>query len=269
MSCNICKKDHHFQNMIRIKGGYICQECYDKFPIGVQNFIKHYKAEQLAALAQIVHDRKSQSYINIGQLGIAHDSICIKNKEIRIKDIRRISLNFHPSRPGTVPFVCFGTPTVIIETKTPHFLLEESFYDKEILVKYYIIGRNISYIYNPDVAGIFKDIQNVIANDGPDLTGVIQKWRQNKKSSSESWRRRTSSHENKKTEPKTTEFAQAKKMYGVEIPYTKELLRQKKMELVKQYHPDRNMQNQEEAAEKMKQILRFYEVLLPFAIEKK
>lgn len=264
MVCSICK--HQLVKKIKTKHGCICPDCYGRLPDSVKNSIRLFTPKQLTELSQICHEHKSLARLRVNNLNICDHSLQINNWEINIEDIENISTNFHPVRQGEAADVCCGYISIVIETKKPHCLIEEPFVDHEIVVRYHINGRNITYIYKQDVSQIFMDIQSAVRNqEGSFIKAILNFSKRKQKehsSSNTNETREQTSKSNNSSAGKSSPFAEARRMYGVTIPYTKQTLDQRKRVLLQKWHPDHNMGNEALAQEMTTLILRNYELLL-------
>lgn len=266
MVCSICK--HQLVKKIKTKHGCICPDCYGRLPDSVKNSIRSFTPRQLTELSQICHEHTELARLRVNNLVVCDHSLQINNWEINIEDIENISMNFHPVRQGEAADVCCGYVSAVVETKNPHCLIEEPIADHEIVVRYYINGKNINYVYKQDVSQILMDIQSAIRNkEGSFIKTILSfsKRKQKENQSSNKTGGQDSSTKSASTgRSKTTRspFAEARRMYGVEIPYTKQTLDQRKRILLQQWHPDHNMGNEALAQEMTTLILRNYELLL-------
>lgn len=266
MVCSICKKT--LVKKIKTKKGRICPDCFARLPDAVKYSVESFTPKQLAEIIKICHPHTEQARLKINRLHVCDHSIHVNNWEIGIKDIQNLSLNFHPTRPGEVSGVCYGYITVVVEIKNPHILIEEPFNDHEILIKYQINGRNITYLYKSDVNQIISKVQDALrSNEDSFIKAIIlftdEKRKQSQSYGSRSSNRQQSTYENKtnKSEP-SSPFADAKKMFGVEVPYTKQTLDQRKKALLMKWHPDHNVGNEKLATEMTTLILKNYNLLL-------
>lgn len=162
-----------------------------------------------------------------------------------------------------MPGVCFGICTLVLETKNPHWLLEEPLMDHEIAVQYSIYGDAITYRYTPEMEWTICELQNAISK-GHSFWGIINALNEKRKKEQEQARNeKRGKNKNPNQERKITDFERAKKLYGLEIPYTMEELHRRKRALLKNVHPDQS--NDPKATEKAQEINRLFDVLKQYA----
>lgn len=267
MVCGMCKKE--IVSKVKVKKGCICQECYSRLPNAVKNSVKSFTIKQLSDISKVCHEHTEEPKLKIGNLHICFHSIHVNQWEINIKDIKNISLNFHP-RQSINQGVCCGYITVVIEMMNPHVLIEEPFYDNEVLMRYNIFGYNISYVYNQNVSQVISDIQDAIKKNeltfGRAIQNSISQAKQNTYTNSNS-ESRQKQEKRSSSEPKnnSSPFTQAREMFGVEIPYTKDTLKKKRNELIRKWHPDLNKGNEAYARQMTELILKNYDLLMEHA----
>lgn len=292
MQCRVCKCKIAKNDEVKVKGGYICSSCYNSFPDSIKMYITDFTVGQLTKLSKIIYPATSKMLIRSGDLKICRNSISIKNTEFMLKDLRSLKLNFHPSGTGRHPNTVYGTITVVIETKSPHFLIEEPFFDHEITVGYGINGKVIYYYYSYEIEKLFEVMEKCLKDGSQDATPYLdeyqmaimkedelkkkkeeaqQKKKEEEKQKAEEKRRRQEEKrreekkqrentQNKDTRHKMSPFEEAKALFGVELPYTKEQLKSARNTLLKKYHPD----NKGGSVEMCKKINESYALLKKF-----
>lgn len=110
-----------------------------------------------------------------GAFGIGCHGILINGKGFLLKNLKRISLNFHPRAAGSHPDTVIGRVTVIVELKKPHVLMEEPILSEEITVPYRIYGQEITYQYPYLLEVIFANLQACLKDKNDDMMPYIEK----------------------------------------------------------------------------------------------
>lgn len=299
MQCKICKEKLDTDSGIKTKSGVICQSCLDKFPDSVKMHIQNFTVKQLMQLDKLIAPASSKILIESGVFGVGKNCIQIKGIEYQLKDLRSIRLNFHPKELGSHPNTVVGIITVIVETKYPHFLIEEPFFPEDVTVGYGISGKVIFYHYSYEIEQIFEKIQECLDECSYDMTEYIDRYRKavqkeaeykkskedekrraeeaqkkakeeaEKQKKAEEEKRRREKEERKKKESSSTSykpkkmspFEEAKALFGVEMPYTLADIKSRRNKLVRQYHPDNNGGSEEMC----KKINEAYTLLSKFA----
>lgn len=294
MQCKICRSRIEKENGVKTKNGFICQSCFSLLPDSVKLNIESFTARQILKLSKILHVLDSKPWVKSGTFGVTKDGICIKNVEFKIWDLRKVKLNFHPSRIGEHPNTVVGTITVVIETKSPHFIIEEPFFPCEITVVYGINGTEIHYYYSYEIEKLLLAIQNCIEDGAPNMAPYIDKYQkavhneeelQKRKAEAEERIKKKKEEEKKKEEAEKKKkeennknqqkktgnekkpeylspFEEAKIMFGVEIPYTKSQIKKLRNDLIKKHHPDNNNGSEDMCIK----INNYYKLLMKFAI---
>lgn len=140
--CGICGKEYGTHE---IKDGKLCGHCFERLPESIQKRCKSFtKREMIRLNKQIV---EPDIWGRIGALGIGKDMISINGKGIRLKNLKRISLHFHPWKAGERPGTVIGRATVIVELIRPHIVLEEPLLWENMTVFYHISQKKITYKY--------------------------------------------------------------------------------------------------------------------------
>ena len=227
MICKLCGRD--VIEKINCKKGYICQDCFNKLPHSFQNSINKLTVEQLRKSKEILHRRIGKPWAVCESFGLCDKSVQLGTFEVALTDIDKIHLNFHPLKKGGGEDLVYGIITIVINTIEPKMRIEEPLLKTE--VKYYISGKNISYVFPHNIALMINNIQVAIDRKIYDSTGfkpAKEKAREEREKAGDPIKRKN----------RATEFALAKKLFGVEIPYTKEEIIEKKRTLLKKFHPD-------------------------------
>lgn len=284
MQCKMCKKKINKED-VKVKNGYICKDCYDSLPESVKACSSDFTTKQLLQLMKIIKPAESKVLVKSGMLKICAESIAIKNTEYLLRDLRKISLNFHPAGVGSHPNTVVGTITIILETKSPHFMIEEPFFENEVTVGYGISGKVIYYYYSYEIEKLFELVQECIDSGTCNMIPYIKKYQklmmkeeeykrqqeeierkkreEAKRREEEKRRKREESQKSKSsgTSKTLSPFEEAKSMFCVEMPYTKEQIKKSRNNLIKRYHPD----NKGGSEEMCRKINENYALLLKFA----
>ena len=297
MRCKMCRNEI-VGNSIQTKNGCICQGCYDQLPNSIKASIRSFTVQQLKEVKTVIGEPFERSWVECGRLKLCMESIILNGFAIKLKDIKRISLNFHPKYPWNAARTVMGTVTVVIETKSPHIILEEPFFDRDIKAVYTIYGKNITYTYSYELEKLVREVQKAVDAD-TDLYDAAARYSEEvgrrkeaeaakqkkaeaeRKAREEAARRQAEEDRKRKEKIKNekqrnqnrytggyakkaqeplTPFEQAKKMFGVELPFTLKELDSRKKELAKKYHPDMGGDT-----ETFQQIMEYYEMLKKYA----
>ncbi len=251
MICKLCGQD--VIESVKIKKGYICRDCFEKFPYSFQNSINKLTLKDLReASDNFIRITANKIWARIKNFGVGDSVIHIDHVEYPLKAIKKIYLNFHPLRQGGSENKAYGTLTVVLITDEPRMRIEEPLLKTEL--QYYICGKNISYVFPPTINQLIKNIQSVIDDETYDTSVFKPKKEEAEKA------RRAKEKEQSMNREKKSEFLLAKELYDVEIPYTKDDIISKKRELLKKYHPDNGG-----TAEQAAQINKAYDLLAKFA----
>lgn len=245
MKCEMCGKEIYQKTKTR--SGCICANCYNSLPIVIRKNGSKLSAKEICEIRKIITNHKSESFTKCENIYICDESIQINEWEVKFKDLRKIELNFHPKAVGNGRNMAYGILSVIIETKKPHIIIEEAFMDTK--VEYRITGKTIHYFYPNTLKNMFDRIQMIIDNKTYNMKDLREEMRIKRE------------QRNKQApKDKDTPFDIAKKLYGVEIPYTEDLLKEIRNRLIKENHPD-----QGGSAEFCAKINSAYDLLRKFA----
>lgn len=286
MHCKLCRNTISGE-AVKIKNGYVCDGCMGSFPDSIKMNIQFFNSHHLKQLGNITTlvSEDFNAWATCGEFKVSKHSIVLKGMEYYFEDLIRVELNFHPRETGKVPMTAVGTITAVIETKQPHFLIEEPFFPNDVTVGYIISGKAITYRYSYQLEVLFEKIQECIESGTADMTDFFEEYRKTimnskkykedrekrqQKAAEEAKRkeeeeqkrkaeeRRKAQEEFEKKQKKNewstwgghrpgmsgnnskylSPFDEAKALFGVQMPYTKEQIRKKRNELLKQYHPD-------------------------------
>jgi hypothetical protein len=275
MLCKVCHNE--ILNKVKIKNGYICQSCYDKLPESVKANVDNFTIKQIKQIQDLFQDVEETSLANCGTFRVCKNAIQINGKEIKLKNLRGIRLNFHPNAYGMSAGTAVGILTVVIDTKSPHYMFEEPFYPKEVTASYVISGKNVTYGYSYTIEKLFKTIQKCIDEKSYNMADYMAEYqnavnqnfakeskKENKKenknvnsnNSANQRKKEEDMHRERNTQnsqtntnntnntsnstknkPKTP-FEEAKYLYNIELPYTEKQLKKIRNDLLKKYHPD-------------------------------
>lgn len=185
MQCKICRCRFKKDNMVEVRNGSICTSCFESLPDSVKINIKNFTVRQVFQIKKLMHPASSKMWIESGVFGIGKESLCIKGNEYFLKDLRNVRLNFHPREIGKHPNTVIGTITVVLETKMPHFMIEEPFFPADVTVGYSISGKNVYYHYSYEIEQLFNAIQDCIHDKVYDMTQYIMKYKKTVKKEDE------------------------------------------------------------------------------------
>lgn len=234
-----------------------------KLPDSVQRKVWSFTKGELKRLSKQITE--PEIWGQIGTLGIGKSMISINRKGIRLKKVRRISLNFHPLRECGRSGIVLGKATVVLELAQPHMLIEEPLFFEDIMVSYRICGKEITYKYPRQVELIIGMLQECLEKKVRDITpywektyslirkGEAEKRAQETRRREEEARRRA--QEDRRKEKETRKKAEesekkanmsredaslerARDMFQVGKQYTECELKAKKRSLLKKHHPD-------------------------------
>lgn len=258
MICKLCEADSI--EKIKIKRGYICKNCYESFPIAIKENIRNMTMNELIALNKVIKKRYSASWANCGNIGICLQSIQLGDYEINLGDIKRLYLDFRPKRQGKDKEHAFGTVTLFIELVNPQIRYEEPLFDTE--VKYFISGKDLYISYPGNIQRMFTAINNNIKNGIFDTRNIMPKKKKEEKKDTEDDkdRGRDGARRRQQEQKAKSEFEEAKELFDVTMPFTKELISVKRKHLLKIHHPD--MGGSLDMAEKINVA---YELLMKYA----
>ncbi len=140
----------------------------DKLPYSVQREARRFTEGELRRLCRRVEE--PEVWGHIGALGIGRHMISLGGSGIRFKNIRRISLNFHPLREGGRPGTVVGKATLVLELARPHVLIEEPLFFEDIAVFYRISQKEIAYRYPRQAEWVVGMLQECLEQKVRDLT---------------------------------------------------------------------------------------------------
>jgi len=252
MICKICGKDIA-GDTVKIKKGRICRGCYNSLPMSFKQSAAKLTAADIKDGMTIVKGKYSTPWATCEGIGICYQSIQVNGFEIRLKDIKKIRLNFHPDKRGSSEGYVRGEVCVTITTVNPCMEIEEPFFRGE--VKYYISGREIYYSYPTNVQQMFGKLQYNIDH------GIYDTDNLRTKKKKDEGRTRDEYHRQKQKEAAKTEFEAAKELFGVRMPFTMEVLEKQKKALAKLYHPD--MTGGDDTM--FKKVMNAYDLLVKYA----
>lgn len=280
-TCKICE-NKTLDGKIKIKGGHICQRCYTLLPQGVRNSISSFSATQLKQIKKI--SRKANPpddnvWKISGHFKVGANAIYLNGTEYQVKNLRSVRLNFHPRDLGHSPNTALGMPSIVIETKDPHILIEETFQDDICEVEYIISGMNITYLFSREIDYVISCVQKAIDREIPfipeakrDMDREKQEQearrrneyaRQRAEKAKQEEKRRRESERRKKQKRDETPLEAALRIYGLQQPFSLESLKQRRNLLLKTQpiHPDNGGTN-----ERFKEFQSAYEILLKFTV---
>lgn len=266
--CKICGNTVEGQYE-KLKKGWICKACLDRLPYGVRTSIHDFTDSQIRELLKIVRpfQRSKSVWRFCGNLKVCYDSIVLNGYEYLLKDLLSVKLNFHPKEIGRLPDTATGVISAVIETKDPHFLIEEAFISGKTTAQYIITGMDIIYHFSSDLEYTLKAVQDAIRN-GDYLIKEAIHHEEKKEQSAGKQSHKTYRWQKTKTEkPKEenlTPLEAAMKLLGVERPYTKADLRKKRNQYLANNHVHPDDGGSEEAFQKLQDA---YELLLKFAAD--
>lgn len=273
MVCGVCRKAA--VNYKKIKRGNICEQCYRNLPISVQASADQFTAAQLKSLSGIIHmptesdNRSVWAYSGNRHLKFTRDAVWLGHVLIYVKDLRSIRLDFHAKGLAKDPNTVIGIITVVLETKSPHFLMEEPLSKNDVCLNYRINGCEITYEFPYHLDHLIHYVQIALASGAATLDDAKRKMEEKKQ---EEERHRAEEEKNRQDQKARSQnntantskspFDAAKKLFGVELPYTKQELKRIRNRLIleRNAHPD--IGGSDEA---FKEIQGAYELLLKYA----
>lgn len=289
MKCVLCRKKE--DGMVKIKAGFphghICSDCLDSFPESIRMNIERFTVRQLGMLKKIIRRTDSKPWLECGDFGVTNSGVVLKGIEYPIQSLRSVGLNFHPKCIGKHPKTVSGIVTAVIQTRNPHFLIEEPLFHDDITVGYNINGKRISYRYSYETELLFQKIQECIDSGDGDLASRIDdyyksvmnmkkytesknRYRQkketdegnhgNRDSNNHGWKKTDTDGKRTDTKRPLSEFDEAKQLFGVQMPYTSNEIKNRRNMLLKKFHPD----NKDGSIEMCQKINTSYDLLQKF-----
>ena len=247
MKCKLCgKKTTEYK---KLKNGIICSDCLElvrSLFADHDETLRHLTDKQFKHAKRIITTPKHPWFGSIDGIKVGIDAMQVNDWEIQYRHIQNIELTFHPKEYGTGKLHAKGNIGIKIETNHPHIIFEDIVIENTD-VEYRIGGREIHYIYPRGISGIVEEIMSIILNKTYNMKDFYD-------------RRQAYKTKEKQKEKQETEFDKAKKMFGVEIPYTQEVLKLIRNQLVIENHPDHGG-----STEKCAEINRAYDLLVRFA----
>lgn len=241
MKCKMCKYDlsnAKKSEKIHIKNGCLCDLCFSDLPSCVKNMSEELTAKQIGEICKIVKKKYSSSWISCKNISICDYSIIVNDWEIDLKNLKKISLNFHPEEQGEEkPQSAFGLITIVLETRRPHLIIEEPFTYSEL--DYRILGKEISYVYPSHITQMLDGVQLLLDRGRYNTIELKERYNEGNTSSQKNDSNKSSNtNDSSKKNSNKSPFDEAKIMFGVEIPYTEAELKKIRNELIKKHHPD-------------------------------
>lgn len=277
--CRICKQE---RGVLGIKYGKICCHCFSRLPESIQRNYRILTGRELIYLSKRMAE--PDIWGQIGALGIGEKMISINGRGIRLKDLKRISLNFHPFRTGCHAGTVTGRVTIVAELRHPHIVIEEPLFMENITAAYSIKKKDITYQYLGQWAALIEMLQQCLKKRRHTMMPYrekacrIMREYNRKKAQEERTARERREQEAKKRAEESRKKAYAKqekgadrdcrndslrkaeKLYQLKPLYTVKELKEKRRTLLKKYHPDAG--GDEEMAKKVNAS---YEILLKYA----
>lgn len=258
--CGNCGKEY---GEYECKDGSLCRHCFDRLPESVQKRCGYFTKRELHRLNRQLAE--PEIWGRIGALGIGKDMISIGGKGIRLKNVKRIGLNFHPLKAGGRPGTVMGAVTVAAELRHPHIMIEEPLSREYMTVSYRISGREIAYRYSRWLESFVEMLQECLKKRICDMTPYKEKVcalirgydrekaeeeiraGEEKRRRAEETRKRAEQARKKAHEEQADKAARAcggeslqraRKLFQVENRYTRDELKERRRRLLKKYHPD-------------------------------
>lgn len=273
---NVCKvcNSRIINDQVKIKGGVICKSCYDGLPIGVRNSVDDFTGKQIQQFKKLATPFKNPGKVwkYCGELKLCIDSVVLNGWEYKIKDLRSVKLNFHPKELGKEPYTAIGVISLVLETKSPHFLIEEAFMDGMTKSRYTISGMNISYHYSREIESAVQCVQEAIRegsgiiNAAKEEAERIRREEQARKEQQkrEEQKKQTQQEREKKNKEQVTPLEAAMKLFDVRQPFTTAEIRRKRNKLItsRHLHPDIGG-----SCEEFLEVQEAFEILQKFAVD--
>ncbi len=254
------------KNNIKIKKGYICENCLKEMPISIRHCVENLRPDQIQAIRKVYKRAFRVPWLTCERFALTDTSIQLNGFEYDLKDIIHIKFKFHPLRIDDVPGYARGVITVMIETRDPDAYIEERFIDDDdSVVRYNITGAKISYTFSDDLERIARIVNRALRTKTFDLSRARMEWLgqegHEEQTESESGSRFKSRRDNKRVEHITPDAIEAaKQLFGIEGLYSSEDLKRIRNEMVKSAHPDAGGSDDE-----FKKIIAAYKLLEQYA----
>jgi len=222
--CKLCGKIHT-KGKIRIKGGCICEDCYNSFSPALQESAWELTPLQIRKLTTWFHPVTEIPFATYELLGIGMKSLIIGNKAILLKKVESAELNFHPdgrfeNKQGAVS----GRLTIKFKIRNHDIYIEEYLTKDWVYMKYTIDKNGITYHYPKILVDIF-DAYSVIFSQNMQDAYLLYDMFYGKKQ--------------QKVSPKANPALEnAMKIFNIKQPFTKAEIIKIKKNLQKKFHPD-------------------------------
>lgn len=254
---------------VKAKGGVICRECCNALPPSVRESTTDFTPKQLGQLKKLVKPFPKGKWLwrSCGGFGLRPDSIVLNGLEYKLRDLRTVKLNFHPHGLGKESSVAVGFMTVVIETRSPHFLIEEEFLPGMTSARYAICGMDIFYTYPSAIEDIMVSLRKAINNGSFVIEEAKRQEERIKREEQIKRENRQKETARKKTDPHPeTPFDAALRRFGLKLPFTREDLRKRRKEIIirENLHPD-NHPGVAGGDAKFKELQEAYQILEKFA----
>lgn len=239
MVCTICGKNMEKGHSIR--GGYICDTCYNCLPKSCKLHIQEFDKIQIKRLLSICKENRDTFY-TCGNFKMGDRWIKLSEITFDLHDIKKIKLKFHPRE--LVGSKVKGYATVCIEFVNG-IQLEEQIKDEMYTVSYKYDGKKLTYIPPEPINSALDFIQDSINEGRYDVSSVrieyekseaFKKQQEQRQRQWQEEQNRRKKEENRKN--KSITLSQAKQLFNISGDYTKDEIKKKRNALLKKYHPD-------------------------------
>lgn len=236
MKCKVCDNRLRKKSVknIRFKSGCMCVSCYNTLPNVIKNNIDRISVDEVVKIKKILTEHKTPTFAKCGSFYMCENAVQVNEWEIKLKDIRKIYLSFHPKTAGHRKNMAYGKMGIVIETVKPHIIMEDILWDEEL--EYKISGEFIDYVFPKNILNMINRIQKAIDDKTYSLKAYKEEMRREKEERERKERRNKDTKEN--VSKAFIDLKVAERLYGVEIPYTLDTIKAIKTNLIKKMHPD-------------------------------
>ena len=250
MKCKICGKQN--TDVYKIKDGVICATCIRSMTPLIRDLpriARNLTFEQLKKTNKVLTRGTEVPFCHWENMYICEHAIQIHSWEVKLKQIKSIELDFHPHAYGNGKYKAVGDLTIKIETIKPNIKVEDVIADN-VQIEYRIAGKEIKYIFPIALVNMVNRIRQAISSKNYSMGDLKEEMRL----------RREKREQRVRQERQQTEFDKAKDLFGINIPYSIEQLKEIRNKLIKENHPD-----QGGSSEKCAEINTAYDLLERFA----
>lgn len=242
--CKICGNTA-VENGRKIKYGMICSSCLAKLPRGVRESSGGFTAHQIKEILEAVKQAPAGTYVWVrwDNFLVGDSYLILNGMKYNLKDLEKVSLNFHPHDLGGNADTANGVISVVLVLRQPHVLIEEAASWKEYHMKYHISGMNIIYQFPEALERVAGCINGAINNRSyviPEAVRYFNAARERGKQQANSRERGKNNTQSREQTDHMTPLEAAMKMFGLQRPFSKEELRRSRNQYItsNHIHPD-------------------------------